>query len=81
MQAKRCGHLLGKQIAPLPEFIARIRAAVAARARIPGCDIVIIARTDAAQGYGMDEALKRLKAAVEAGADGQSYLQCAKILT
>ncbi|GLB43256.1 putative phosphoenolpyruvate phosphomutase [Lyophyllum shimeji] len=69
VQSKRCGHLLGKQIAPLPEFIARIRAAAAARAKIPGCDIVLIARTDAAQGPGMDEALKRLKLAVEAGAD------------
>ncbi|KAF5383840.1 hypothetical protein D9615_003857 [Tricholomella constricta] len=69
VQAKRCGHLLGKQIAPLPEFIARIRAAVAARAKISDGDIVLIARTDAAQGLGMDEALKRLKMAVEAGAD------------
>ncbi|KAG5720766.1 Carboxyvinyl-carboxyphosphonate phosphorylmutase, partial [Termitomyces sp. T112] len=69
VQSKRCGHLLGKQIAPVSEFIARIRAAVAARARLPGCDIVLIARTDAAQGFGMDEALKRLKLAIKAGAD------------
>ncbi|KAF8074576.1 oxaloacetate acetylhydrolase [Lyophyllum atratum] len=69
VQSKRCGHLLGKQIAPLPEFIARIRAGHAARAKVPDCDIVLIARTDAAQGPGMDEALKRLKLAVEAGAD------------
>ncbi|KAG6886852.1 hypothetical protein C0995_003946 [Termitomyces sp. Mi166 len=66
---KRCGHLLGKQIAPISEFIARIRAAAAARAKIPGCDIVLIAGTDAAQSLGMDEALKRLKFAIEAGAD------------
>lgn len=72
VQSKRCGHLLGKQIAPLSEFISRIRAAVAARSKIPGCDIVLIARTDAAQGEGMDEALRRLKAAVEAGADGEA---------
>ncbi|KAJ3575563.1 hypothetical protein NP233_g1010 [Leucocoprinus birnbaumii] len=69
VQAKRCGHLLGKQIAPLDEFISRIRAAVSARAKIPGCDIVLIARTDAAQSYGIDEALRRLKAAVLEGAD------------
>ncbi|KAG6838173.1 hypothetical protein C0991_001351, partial [Blastosporella zonata] len=69
VQSKRCGHLLGKQIAPIPEFLARIRAAVAARAKIHDCDIVLIARTDAAQSYGIDEALKRLKLAVEAGAD------------
>lgn len=70
MQSKRCGHLLGKQLAPTSEFIARIRAADAARAKIPGCDIVLIARTDAAQEMGMNEALGRLKAAVGAGADG-----------
>ncbi|KAF9461508.1 oxaloacetate acetylhydrolase [Collybia nuda] len=69
VQSKRCGHLLGKELAPLPEFIGRIRAAVAARAKISGSDIVIIARTDALQGQGMDEAMKRLKAAVAAGAD------------
>ncbi|KAG6828555.1 hypothetical protein H0H92_007580 [Tricholoma furcatifolium] len=69
IQTKRCGHLLGKQLAEIPEFLARIRAAVAARDKLPDCDIVLIARTDAAQGYGMDEALKRLKLAIEAGAD------------
>jgi len=62
---------LGKQIAPLSEFVSRIRAAVSARAKIPGCDIVLIARTDAAQGYGLKEALTRLKAAVAEGADGK----------
>ncbi|KAG6900634.1 hypothetical protein C0993_007316 [Termitomyces sp. T159_Od127] len=69
VQSKRCGHLLGKQIASVSDFIARIRAAVAARARLPGCDIVLIARTDAAQSLGLDEALKRLKLAIEVGAD------------
>ncbi|KAG6895397.1 hypothetical protein C0992_001497, partial [Termitomyces sp. T32_za158] len=69
VQSKLCGHLLDKQIVPVSEFIARIRAAVAARARLPGCDIVLIARTDAAQSLGLDEALDRLKLAIEAGAD------------
>ncbi|EKM82203.1 hypothetical protein AGABI1DRAFT_112288 [Agaricus bisporus var. burnettii JB137-S8] len=69
VQSKRCGHLLGKQIAPSTEFISRIRAAVTARAKLPGNDIVLIARTDAAQTYGLDEALDRLKAAIAAGAD------------
>src|SRR5215471_18604115 len=41
---KRCGHLDGKEIIPTAEFVAKIRAAVAAR-RDP--DFVIIARTDA----------------------------------
>ncbi|KXN83974.1 Carboxyvinyl-carboxyphosphonate phosphorylmutase [Leucoagaricus sp. SymC.cos] len=69
VQTKRCGHLLGKQIVSIDEYLSRIRAAVAARAKNPGCDIVLIARTDAAQSYGLDEALARLKAAVKAGAD------------
>jgi 2-methylisocitrate lyase-like PEP mutase family enzyme len=42
--------LLGKELVDRDEFLMRIRAASAARARIPGCDIVLIARTDAAQG-------------------------------
>jgi 2-methylisocitrate lyase-like PEP mutase family enzyme len=41
---KRCGHLDGKEIIPAGEYVAKIRAAVAAR-RDP--DFVIIARTDA----------------------------------
>lgn len=76
VQSKRCGHLLGKQLAPTLEFIARIRAAAAARSKMPGCDIVLIARTDAAQGMGMDEALLRLKAAIGAGADGKEIRIC-----
>lgn len=66
--AKRCGHLLGKELAGVPEYVARIRAAVAAREAM-GDDIVIIARTDALQSLGFEGAISRLKAAVEAGAD------------
>lgn len=66
--AKRCGHLLGKELAGVPEYVARIRAAAAARESL-GEDIVIIARTDALQSLGFGEAVARLKAAVEAGAD------------
>jgi 2-methylisocitrate lyase-like PEP mutase family enzyme len=40
---KRCGHLDGKEIIPAPEFVSKIRAAVAAR-RDP--DFLVIARTD-----------------------------------
>jgi len=70
VQTKRCGHLLGKQVVPVDEFLTRIRAAVAARDSIPGgSDLVIIARTDSAQVFGMEEAVSRLKAAAEAGAD------------
>lgn len=65
---KRCGHLQGKQLVDLDEYRTRIRAARLAREQAGG-DIVIIARTDALQSQGYDEAAKRLKAAVEEGAD------------
>lgn len=70
VQTKRCGHLMGKQVVPVEEYLTRIRAAVAARDAIPGgSDLVIIARTDSAQVLGMEEAVRRLKLAAEAGAD------------
>ncbi|KAF2452162.1 carboxyvinyl-carboxyphosphonate phosphorylmutase [Karstenula rhodostoma CBS 690.94] len=65
---KRCGHLRGKQLVDTEEFVSRIRAAVMAREQSGG-DIVIIARTDALAGEGYDEALKRLRAAIAAGAE------------
>ena len=68
VQTKRCGHLAGKELVDVETFEARIRAAVQARKRI-GSDIVIIARTDAIQSYGYNEAISRLKAAYAAGAD------------
>jgi len=64
----RCGHLLGKELVDTDTFVARIRAADAARRRLDD-DIVLPARTDALQSYGFDEAVARLKAAVAAGAD------------
>ena len=67
VQTKRCGHLLGKQVVSTEEFLTRIRAAIQARDAIPGCDIVIIARTDSAQVLGMDEAINRLQQAAAAG--------------
>ena len=66
--SKRCGHLNGKQIVDLPEFVSRIKAAKMARDRSHG-DIVIIARTDALQSLGYEKALERMKAAVHEGAD------------
>ncbi|KAK9423519.1 putative Phosphoenolpyruvate/pyruvate domain-containing protein [Seiridium unicorne] len=65
---KRCGHLLGKELVDVNTYAARIKAAAIARERM-GQDIVIIARTDALQSLGYDEAITRLKAAVAAGAD------------
>lgn len=64
--AKRCGHLDGKEIVSREEFIAKIRAAVAAR-RDP--DFIIIARTDARAVLDLQEAVARANAALAAGAD------------
>ena len=63
---KKCGHLDDKVIVPLEDYVAKIRAAVSAR-RDP--DFLIIARTDARAVYGLDEAISRANASLEAGAD------------
>lgn len=70
--AKRCGHLEGKELVAEDEYYARIKAAVMARQEMretTGGDVVLIARTDALQTYGMDEAMKRLKKCIEIGVD------------
>lgn len=63
---KKCGHLDNKAIVPRDEFLAKIRAAVAAR-RDP--DFVVIARTDSRAVLGFEEAIARANAALAAGAD------------
>ncbi len=63
---KRCGHMEGKKVVPLEEYVQKIRAAVDAR---ENDDFFIVARTDANQAVGLDEAIRRVKAAREAGAD------------
>ena len=63
---KRCGHMRGKRIVDREEYVHKIRAAAEARA---GRDFFIVARTDALAVAGMDEALARVTAAREAGAD------------
>lgn len=66
VQAKRCGHRPGKAIVPMREMIDRIKAAVDAR----GDDsFVVMARTDALAVEGLQGALDRAAACVEAGAD------------
>ncbi len=62
---KRCGHMDGKEIVPRDEAVAKIKAAVGARAK----DFVVIARTDAISVTGLDEALHRADAFLKAGAD------------
>jgi len=66
LSPKRCGHLAGKELVDVDEFVAKIRAAVAAR-RDP--DFVVIARTDAIAVLGFDAAIARANAALSAGAD------------
>jgi len=63
---KRCGHLDDKEIIPLGDYVAKIRAAVAAR-RDP--NFQIIARTDSRAVLGLEEAIRRANAALAAGAD------------
>jgi 2-methylisocitrate lyase-like PEP mutase family enzyme len=63
---KRCGHMQGKQVISRDQYINKIRAAVDARA---DRDFFIVARTDALAVDGMDEAIARVEAAREAGAN------------
>ncbi|MBN8428220.1 MAG: methylisocitrate lyase [Ottowia sp.] len=64
--AKRCGHRPGKEIVTQQEMVDRIKAAVDARS---DADFVIMARTDALAVEGLDKAIERAVACVEAGAD------------
>jgi methylisocitrate lyase len=64
--AKRCGHRPGKEIVSKEEMVDRVKAAVDARTD-PG--FVIMARTDALAVEGLDAAIERACAYVEAGAD------------
>ncbi|UQO37541.1 methylisocitrate lyase [Burkholderia cepacia] len=63
---KRCGHRPGKEVVPTEEMADRIKAAVDART---DDQFVIMARTDAAAAEGIDSAIERAVAYVEAGAD------------
>jgi methylisocitrate lyase len=66
VSSKRCGHRPGKEIVPKQEMVDRIKAAVDART---DPKFVIMARTDALAVEGMDSAIDRAIACVEAGAD------------
>ncbi|MCC7272914.1 MAG: oxaloacetate decarboxylase [Alphaproteobacteria bacterium] len=63
---KRCGHYEGTDVVPAEEMEAKIRAAVEARV---DPDLVIVARTDARQKYGLEEAIARGSRYASAGAD------------
>jgi len=63
---KRCGHRPGKEVVPAGEMVDRVKAAVDART---DQSFVVMARTDAAAAEGIDSAIERAVAYVEAGAD------------
>lgn len=64
---KRCGHRPNKEIVSLEEMVDRVKAAVDAKT---DDDFFVIARTDAFQMEGLNSAVERAQACLEAGADG-----------
>ena len=63
---KKCGHTPNRRVVPMAAMVAKIEVAVEARR---SDDFLIIARTDARTGHGLNEALRRAAAYREAGAD------------
>lgn len=66
MWPKRCGHMKGKQVIPLEEQLKKLQAAIDAKGNR---DFFIVARTDARQALGLNEAITRGIAFKKAGAD------------
>lgn len=63
---KRCGHMENKEVVPIQDAAAKIRAAIEAR---ENPNFKVMARTDARATHGFDEALRRGEAFLKAGAD------------
>lgn len=63
---KRCGHMSGKQVVPMDDYIPKLKVAVEAKRNK---EFVIVARTDAIEPLGLEEAIRRGKAYRKAGAD------------
>lgn len=63
---KKCGHMRGKRVVAVEDHAAKIRAARDARGER---DLFIVARTDARQPLGLEDAIERCLAYREAGAD------------
>lgn len=63
---KKCGHTPNRRVLPLADALKRIEVALEARR---SRDFLVIARTDARTGLGLDEAIRRGRAFAEAGAD------------
>jgi len=73
---KKCGHMDNKKVIETTEMVQKIKAAVSARDRH---DLFILARTDAIAPEGLENAIDRAKAYLDAGADGV-YLEGPKTL-
>jgi 2,3-dimethylmalate lyase len=63
---KRCGHMAGKDVVPAAEMEAKIKAVAAEKKP----ETFILARTDARDVLGLDEAFRRAERYLRAGADG-----------
>jgi 2-methylisocitrate lyase-like PEP mutase family enzyme len=63
---KKCGHMLGRRVVPAADMAAKIRVAVESRS---DPNFLVIARTDSRTTLGLDEALRRAEAYLNAGAD------------
>jgi 2-methylisocitrate lyase-like PEP mutase family enzyme len=63
---KRCGHMEGKRIVPLEDYVPKLEAALRTRGDTA---FHVTARTDARAGAGLDEAIRRARAFAEVGAD------------
>jgi len=63
---KRCGHMEGKRVVPLDEYLPKLRAALRTRGSTP---FHVTARTDARAAIGLDEAIVRARAFADVGAD------------
>jgi len=65
---KKCGHFEGKSVISAEEMVGKIQAAIEAKEEV-GEELLIIARTDARDVYGLDEAIRRGNLYARAGAD------------
>ena len=63
---KRCGHMSGKSVVTVEEYLPKLKAALWAR---ENPDFVVTARTDALALHGIDEAIRRAKIYAQTGAD------------
>jgi len=66
VSSKRCGYMEGKRVIPMDEMVVKVRAALEARAND---DLLLLARTDALAVTGIEDAIARVAAYAEAGAD------------